>query len=56
MAGFLISFHFCSMLKPPWFGLGGKTKNTVIFRNKTVTHPLAGQFTDAAVMPSICVF
>jgi len=56
MAGFLISFHFYSTLKPPWFGLSDKTKHTVTSRNQTVTHPVAGQFTDTAVMPSICVF
>jgi hypothetical protein len=51
MESLLISFHFCSMLKPPWFGLSGKNKNTATLRNQMVTHPLAGQFTDAAVMP-----
>jgi len=51
MESFLISFHFCSMLKLPWFRFSGKNINTASFRNQMVTHPLAGQFTDMAVMP-----
>jgi len=40
------------MVKPSWFGLSGKNKNTATLTHQMVTHPLAGQFTDAAVMPS----
>ena len=51
MESFLISFHFCSMLKPPWFELSGKNRNTGTLRNQMVTHHPAGQFTDTTVMP-----